>query len=319
MAGDWIKVQHVTPDKPEVWQIADRLDIDPDAVVGKLIRVWIWADQQTTGGTCNASSVTKALLDRVAGVTQFCAAMIEAGWLEETETGIEFRNFDRHNGTSAKKRAQGSNRAAAARNRNANVTHEALQKRDQRREEKRRDNIRDASASCVEPAKQAATPARRRPSWLICEDMAEAYCTFRTNGTVNEWLLPHSKLDEWREVFPGVDIEQEVNRARQWLIDNPRRRKTCGGMLKFLNTWLTKAQNDGRTTGNRSGGGGQAVGRAQQREHRNAEAFRQVFGDGGTAAQPSASTGETVQRKISGGVDATRAADVDGSTDDVPF
>ncbi len=40
MAGDWIKVQHVTPDKPEVWQIADRLDIDPDAVVGKLIRVW---------------------------------------------------------------------------------------------------------------------------------------------------------------------------------------------------------------------------------------------------------------------------------------
>ena len=145
MAGDWIKVQHVTPDKPEVWQIADRLGIDPDAVVGKLIRVWIWADQQTTGGTCNAPSVTKALLDRVAGVTQFCAAMIDAGWLEETETGIEFRNFDRHNGTSAKKRAQGSNRAAASRNRNANVTQEALQKRDQRREEKRRDSISAAA------------------------------------------------------------------------------------------------------------------------------------------------------------------------------
>ncbi len=319
MAGDWIKVQHVTPDKPEVWQIADRLDIDPDAVVGKLIRVWIWADQQTTGGTCNAPSVTKALLDRVAGVTQFCAAMIEAGWLEETETGIEFRNFDRHNGTSAKKRAQGSNRAAASRSRNAKVTQEALQKRDQRREEKRRDNNRDASASCVEPEKQAATPARRKPSWLICEDIAEAYCTFHTSGTVKHWLLPHSKLDEWREVFPGVDIEQEVNRARQWLIDNPRRRKTCGVMLQFLYKWLAKAQNDGRTAGIRSGGSGQAVSKAQQREQRNADSFRQVFGDDGASARPSTGAGETVQRKISGGVDGTCAGDVGGSPDDVPF
>jgi hypothetical protein len=319
MAGDWIKVQHVTPDKPEVWQIADRLGIDPDAVVGKLIRVWIWADQQTTGGTCNAPSVTKALLDRVAGVTQFCAAMIDAGWLEETETGIEFRNFDRHNGTSAKKRAQGSNRAAASRNRNANVTHEALQKRYQRREEKRRDNIGDASASCVEPAKQAATPAARKPAWLICEDIAEAYCTFQTNGTVKEWLLPYSKLDEWRRAFPGVNVEQEVNRARQWLIDNRDRRKTCSGMLKFLNTWLTKAQNDGRTAGIRSGGRGQAVGRAEQRERRHAAAFRQVFGDDDTAEESGPGTCQIVQRKIGDGTDTARGAHVDGSIDDLPF
>jgi DNA replication protein DnaT len=50
MAGEWIKIQTVTPDKPEVFVIADRLGIDPDAVVGKLVRLWIWADQQTTDG-----------------------------------------------------------------------------------------------------------------------------------------------------------------------------------------------------------------------------------------------------------------------------
>ncbi|MEY2727076.1 MAG: hypothetical protein RLZZ458_2943, partial [Planctomycetota bacterium] len=60
MAGDWIKIQHVTPDKPEVWQIAEITGLEADAVVGKLLRIWIWADQQTVDG--NARSVTFALL-----------------------------------------------------------------------------------------------------------------------------------------------------------------------------------------------------------------------------------------------------------------
>ena len=40
MAGDWIKIEENTPDKPEVHKMASILGIDPDAVVGKLVRVW---------------------------------------------------------------------------------------------------------------------------------------------------------------------------------------------------------------------------------------------------------------------------------------
>ena len=108
MAGDWIKFEHVTPDKPEVWKIADILGIDADAVIGKLVRIWIWADQQTTDG--NAGSVTSAMLDRISGVTGFVAAMTKAGWLEQSEGGFRFVNFDRHNGETAKQRALTSKR-----------------------------------------------------------------------------------------------------------------------------------------------------------------------------------------------------------------
>ena len=103
MAGDWIKVQTCTPDKPEVHLIAERLGIDPDAVTGKLIRIWCWADQQTADG--NAASVTRSLLDRVSGVTGFADALVSVGWLEKTDGGFLFPNFDRHNGNSAKTRA----------------------------------------------------------------------------------------------------------------------------------------------------------------------------------------------------------------------
>lgn len=108
MAGDWIKVENVTPDKPEVFSIAEVLTLDSDAVVGKLVRIWIWADTQTYNG--NAGSVTLALLDRVSGVTGFGKAMIEAGWLTEEDHGLTFPNFDRHNGKSAKTRAQTARR-----------------------------------------------------------------------------------------------------------------------------------------------------------------------------------------------------------------
>lgn len=58
MASSWIKVEVITPDKPEIFQIAEILNIDPDAVLGKLVRIWAWADQQTIDG--NAGSVTQA-------------------------------------------------------------------------------------------------------------------------------------------------------------------------------------------------------------------------------------------------------------------
>lgn len=109
MAGDWIKVQVCTPDKPEVYRIAEDLGIDPDAVTGKLIRIWCWADQQTVDG--NAPSVTKALLDRVTGVTGFTDSLVSVGWLVKTDAGYIFPNFSRHNGCTAKTRALGAKRS----------------------------------------------------------------------------------------------------------------------------------------------------------------------------------------------------------------
>jgi hypothetical protein len=103
MAGDWIKIEQVTPDKPEVDRIASALGIDPDAVVGKLVRLWIWADQQSVDG--NGVSVTKTLLDRITYAPGFADCLMAVGWLEMDGAGFRFPNFDRHNGQSSKNRA----------------------------------------------------------------------------------------------------------------------------------------------------------------------------------------------------------------------
>lgn len=58
------------------------------------------------------------------------------------------------------------------------------------------------------------------------------------------WSLTRQKFKEYEESFPGLDVLAEVKKARQWVLDNPARRKTQGGMAAFLGRWLSKA-NDG--------------------------------------------------------------------------
>lgn len=177
MAGDWMKVEKVTPEKPEVLAIASTLQIDPDAVFGKLFRIWCWFDDHTLNG--NAPCVTSALLDRKACVTGFAQAMSAVGWLTETSDGLLLPNFDRHNGETAKQRALTAKRVRKSKEKsnaegNGKVTNEALP-----REEKRRVLIAPAhAAEILEATKkanellrtfgEASTDRDRRLIWGAC-------------------------------------------------------------------------------------------------------------------------------------------------------
>ena len=67
----------------------------------------------------------------------------------------------------------------------------------------------------------------------------------KNNGA--EWPLPSAKLTEYRETYPGLDVESELRKARQWCRDTPAKRKTPGGMPAFLNRWFDRAQNRGQS------------------------------------------------------------------------
>lgn len=162
MAGDWIKLELTTCDKPEVYVIAEALGIrDPDTVLGKLIRVWAWADQQTFDG--NADSVTRLLLDRITGVKGFADAMIKCGWLVENGNGLTFPNFDRHNGKTAKTRALTRDRVAKSRN--AKVTIPALP----------REEIEKSNKSISSTSVDGAGSSKKKPTKTTRREYASAF------------------------------------------------------------------------------------------------------------------------------------------------
>lgn len=148
MAGDWLKFEKATLDKPEVFAIAAVTGLDPDAVLGKLLRVWSWFDTHTESG--NARRVTSLLLDRIAGATGFTDAMVSVGWMEVTDDGVQQPGFDKHTGQSAKTRATTARRVAKSRSGNDESNGAGVTKTDTSalaREEKRREEVKDLKAT----------------------------------------------------------------------------------------------------------------------------------------------------------------------------
>jgi hypothetical protein len=138
VAGEWIKYECGLPGKPEVMAITAALGWDDtDLTVGKLMRLFAWFDQQTTDG--NATGVTPALLDKFIGVTGFVQALMDVRWIVADERGLSLHNFGKHNGETAKARAQTAKRVANHRSNAATVT-PALAKEEKRREEKKEDS-----------------------------------------------------------------------------------------------------------------------------------------------------------------------------------
>ena len=52
-------------------------------------------------------------------------------------------------------------------------------------------------------------------------------------------------LDKWRDLYPAVNVEQELRNMVGWIDGNPTRRKTKSGIKKFINSWLSKEQDQG--------------------------------------------------------------------------
>jgi hypothetical protein len=114
MAGDWLKMRHDLADDPAVIRLATLCGLEEDAVIGKLFRLWSWADRHSKDG--QVEGLDLAWVDRLTRSEGFGTALVRVGWLVATESGLCFPRFDRHCSDTAKTRALGRNRAEAHRN-----------------------------------------------------------------------------------------------------------------------------------------------------------------------------------------------------------
>ena len=72
-----------------------------------------------------------------------------------------------------------------------------------------------------------------------------------TSPTVAELVLRDGTLYEvtanqvarWETVYPDVLVMDTLREMATWLEANERRRKTRGGILRFINGWMNREQN----------------------------------------------------------------------------
>lgn len=57
-----------------------------------------------------------------------------------------------------------------------------------------------------------------------------------------EFGVTESMVLEFCSLYPAVDVMQELRSMRGWLLNNPKNRKTPGGIRRFINSWLSREQ-----------------------------------------------------------------------------
>jgi hypothetical protein len=105
LAGDWIKLEHATLDKPEIRKTARMLGVKHGEALELYLRWWVWLDVNSVDGLVDG--LVDADVDDLMRCQGFSACMRSVGWLStDVDTGkLRVSGFSTNNGESSKKRA----------------------------------------------------------------------------------------------------------------------------------------------------------------------------------------------------------------------
>lgn len=58
----------------------------------------------------------------------------------------------------------------------------------------------------------------------------------------SEFPITEADVEGWKDLYPAVDVMQELRKMKGWADSNPQKRKTKAGIKRFINAWLAKEQ-----------------------------------------------------------------------------
>jgi hypothetical protein len=119
MAGDWIKMRVDLQTHPKVVRILSATMADKFRVIGGLHAVWAIFDTHSVNGVLNGYS--PSILDHLIGWEGFSDAMVAVKWLHFDGENLAVPEFEEHNGTSGKRRAEDQKRKKRSRERPESV------------------------------------------------------------------------------------------------------------------------------------------------------------------------------------------------------
>ncbi len=220
MAGDWIKMRTNLSEDPAVVRLASGMNMDRYAIVGRLHRIWAWANEHSIDGQC--VPVDGDFLDSLVLTPGFADQLRAVGWLSGDDGALCFPNFSRHNGESAKARALDAMRKRVSRSQSAKCP---VTTRTELGPEKRR------GEKSIKKTLQKSFLDEQFEQWyqiyprrVAVEDARKAYeKAVRAIAKTHAIQLEHAaaKLHEWTQerapLLRGVDDPKLIPYPATWL------------------------------------------------------------------------------------------------------
>ena len=91
--------------------------------------------------------------------------------------------------------------------------------------------------------------AAKKISDTIAEEQQEPPVITLLLNTGDEYGIVQKDIDEWKELYPAVDVMQELRNMKGWCKENKAKRKTERGIRRFITGWLSREQDRGGTRG----------------------------------------------------------------------
>lgn len=60
-----------------------------------------------------------------------------------------------------------------------------------------------------------------------------------------EYAVTLAEVTEWQELYPAIDVRQQLRNMKGWCLANKIKRKTRSGIVRFITGWLKKEQDRG--------------------------------------------------------------------------
>ncbi|MGE8384831.1 MAG: DnaT-like ssDNA-binding domain-containing protein, partial [Pseudomonas putida] len=230
MAGDWIKMRVDLQTHPKVFRMVSALRADRLRVIGGLHVAWSIFDTHSADGVLHG--YTTDAMDAVIGWPGFTQAMIDVQWAELDEGGsLVMPRFDEHNGASAKRRANDSERKRVSR-KSDSVRNQSASSADKTRtrEEKRREDQNPLSArEAVDPR----MPSEMTLDWQPGPKLLKTYA-------VHSGVALDLFTEEARRAFTAhYEPRGQVNTQAEWVqmlvkwVLNDRNRAAASNVKQF--------------------------------------------------------------------------------------
>jgi len=121
-------------------------------------------------------------------------------------------------------------------------------------------NGNNADIKCIQSVSSVETQVRLGKDSIGKDSIGEDICSEPDNPptepsvitlTLNdksEYGITQKEIDEFQELYPAVNVMQELRNMKGWCINNPKKRKTKSGIKRFINSWLAREQDQGGFT-----------------------------------------------------------------------
>lgn len=219
----WIRVDTALTRHPKIARFAKAMDMNRHEAIGVLVDLWAWSVDYAENGDLTRYSSAELLTSLsisgglLPGEPDLLGALEESGLADRQDGTLVLHDWDDHQGQLIAQREKNRER--------------------QRRYAQRRKE--EALANAAKPLDNGATNVTNEHNEPT---------NVKPRGLMLEWdgLKPITEADcqRWRDLFPRLNIDVEVEKMRQYLEAAPKSRKPKASLPRFATNWLQRAQKE---------------------------------------------------------------------------